>query len=67
MNPITGLLVELLAYGFWHSENVTDGTISVFHSHIDHTSVVRHIIERGVDFNTSFAKYFSDINRYPYK
>ena len=63
MDTIAVPFVYFLPDGFRNANNVTDGTILIFHSHINNAPVIWLSVKFRMDFDPSSAEFFSDIPR----
>ena len=48
-DDITGTLAHGPADGFGDADHVQDGPVRVFEAHVDHTAVIGHAVELGMD------------------
>lgn len=60
-HPVAGLFVQRRADILAHAENITDGTIRVFHPHIHQASGIGDPIEGGVHFQPPHAELLPEI------
>ena len=56
-NAFPYLLLDILA----DADDIADGTILIFHTHVQDAAAVRYTIKADINLNSSFAKFLANI------